>query len=735
MTEIIAPPKTVAIDHTVSGFVQAELAKGSTPNRLIDEKSPYLLQHAFNPVNWLPWGEEAFARAKKEEKPIFLSIGYSTCHWCHVMARESFEDPATAALLNEHFVCIKVDREERPDVDQLYMAAAQSLTGGGGWPLSVFLTPDRLPFYAGTYFPPSSRHGLPGFGELLQGIASAWQGDRPHIMEVAGKVRERLQKRARVSLGAGELSQEVLAKGFRQFAAEYDDSFGGFGREPKFPRPVSFNFLLRYFRRTQDEKALAMVATTLRKMAAGGICDQLGGGFHRYSVDRQWRVPHFEKMLYDQAQLAGSYLEAYQLTHEPRLAATAQAILDYVLRDMTGPHGAFYSAEDADSPLPENPAVHMEGAFYLWTAAEIEQLLGSKDAAVFNHRFGVIAKGNALADPQGEFAGKNILYQASSVEETAQHFGRPLEEIETLLASTGRRLFAERSKRPRPHLDDKVITAWNGLMISALAKGFQVFGEEHYLKAARGAASFILTELYEAAGGVLHRRYREGVAGLPAHLDDYAFLVQGLLDLYEASFDVWWLEKAVKLAEKQIDLFADEKGGFFDTSGQDGTVLVRMKADYDGAEPTGNSVAAVNFLRLARMTGREEWEKRAESAIAAFGDTLRESPLVMPQMTAALGFQLAVPSQIVIAGWPGSNDTRQLLAEVHHRFLPHTALLLADGGKGQQWLGRRLPFVAETTMLDGRATAHVCKNFSCRLPTNDLQQFREQLDELERGDG
>jgi hypothetical protein len=737
LAEIQAPEKTAHPSHTASGFVQAELAKGSKPNRLIDEKSPYLLQHAFNPVDWLPWGEEAFARAQREEKTIFLSIGYSTCHWCHVMAHESFEDPATAAIMNEHFVCVKVDREERPDIDQLYMAATQSLAGGGGWPLSVFLTPDREPFYAGTYFPPSSRHGLPGFAELLQAIAGAWQGDRPHIMEVAVQVIGRLQEQAQTKAEPGELTAAVLEKGFRQFAAEYDPTYGGFGREPKFPRPVAVRLLLCFFWRRRDKQALAMVVNTLRQMGAGGMFDQLGGGFHRYSVDRQWRVPHFEKMLYDQAQLAVSYLEAYQLTKEPLMAATARATLDYVLRDMTGPHGGFYSAEDADSPLPENPAVQREGAFYVWAAAEIEELLGPADAAVFNYRFGVAAGGNALADPHGEFTGKNILYRAHSPEETANHFVRPPEEIGLVLDRAGRLLFAERSKRPRPHLDDKVIAAWNGLMISGFAKGYQVLGEERYLQAARGAAAFVLAELYEATGAVLHRRYRDGEAGLPAHLDDYAFLIQGLLDLYEASFEVGWLEQAVKLSERQIELFADEEGGgFFDTSGLDRSVLVRMKTDYDGAEPTGNSVAALNLLRLARMTGNEEWQQRADSTMAAFADTLREYPTVMPLMAAALAFQLAAPSQIIIAGRPGADDTRQLLAEVRHRFLPHTALLLADGTTGQQWLGQRLPSVAAMTMLDERATAHVCENFICRLPTNDLERFREQLDELSKnGEG
>jgi uncharacterized protein len=714
--------------NTAAGFVRAQLAKGLEPNRLLHEKSPYLLQHAFNPVDWYPWGEEAFARAARDDRPVFLSIGYSTCHWCHVMAHESFEEQATAAILNQSFVCIKVDREERPDIDQIYMAATRSMTGGGGWPLSVFLTPDRRPFYAGTYFPPTARGGLPSFSELLHGIADAWRDERQQIMDIAGRLTEKLREMVQGGPGIFPMSKEVLATGFRQLVAEYDAIYGGFSRAPKFPRSVGLNLLLRYYWRTRDENSLAMDLHTLRRMAAGGIYDQLGGGFHRYSVDQQWRVPHFEKMLYDQSQLAISYLEAHQLTGDPLLAGIARATLDYVLRDLTGPHGAFYSAEDADSPRPENPAEHSEGAFYLWTAAEIGSLLGPEEAAIFNYRFGVAENGNALTDPHGEFTGRNILYAAHSPAETADHFGRSIGAVEGILERASHKLFALRNRRPRPHLDDKVITAWNGLMISALARGYQVLSEERYLRAASGAAAFVLTELYDATSGLLNRRYREGEAGLEAQLDDYAFLVQGLVDLYEASLDIWWLEQAVKLMGRQIELFADgEGGGFFDTSGRDHTVLVRMKADYDGAEPTGNSVAAMNLLRLAWITDNLEWRQRAEGTFAAFADVLSQFPLGMPQMAVAHDFQLATPRFIVIAGLSEAEDTRRMLREVHRCFLPHRILLLADGGKGQQWLARHLPFLADIRMLEGRATAHICENYACKLPTNDPDRLREML--------
>jgi uncharacterized protein len=719
---------TAGTPNTAAGFVREQLARGLESNRLLHEKSPYLLQHAFNPVDWYPWGEEAFTRAAREDRPVFLSIGYSTCHWCHVMAHESFEDEATATILNQSFVCIKVDREERPDIDQIYMAATRSMSGGGGWPLSVFLTPDRRPFYAGTYFPPAPRGGMASFSELLHGIAGAWRNDRQHIMDIAGRLTEKLREMAQTGPGIFPMSKEVLATGFRQLVAEYDATYGGFSRAPKFPRPVGLNLLLRYHWRTRDEDSLAMVLHTLRSMAAGGIYDQLGGGFHRYSVDQQWRVPHFEKMLYDQSQLAISYLEAYQLTGDPLLARIARATLDYVLRDLTGSHGAFYSAEDADSPRPENPAEHSEGAFYLWTAAEIGSLLDSQEAAVFNHHFGVADNGNALTDPHGEFTGRNILYAARSPEETAQHLGSSIKEVEVILGKVSRKLFAQRNRRPRPHLDDKVITAWNGLMISALARGYQVLSEERYLKAASGAAAFVLTELHDATSGLLKRRYREGEAGLEAQLDDYAFLVQGLLDLYEASLDIWWLEQAVKLTGRQVELFADEKsGGFFDTSGRDHTVLVRMKSDYDGAEPTGNSVAAMNLLRLGWITDNREWRQRAEGTLAAFADVLSQFPLGIPQMAVAHDFHLATPKVIVIAGLPEAEDTRRMLREVQRCFLPHRILLLADGGKGQQWLAQYLPFVADIQMLEGRATAYLCENYTCKLPTDDPDRLREML--------
>jgi len=719
----------MATPATIQTFIDQQLALGKKPNRLLPEKSPYLLQHAFNPVAWFPWGEEAFALAGKESKPIFLSIGYSTCHWCHVMAHESFENLEVARLLNENFVCIKVDREERPDLDQLYMTAVQALTGHGGWPMSVFLTPDRQPFYGGTYFPPEARHGLPGFVEVLTAIHAAWRANPEKILASAAKITDHLRRKA-ADAGAATIDPEICHKAFQQLSVEYDAEFGGFGSAPKFPRPVVFNFLLRHAARTGEPQALNMTYVTLRRMAAGGMYDHLGGGFHRYSVDAQWRVPHFEKMLYDQGQLAVSYLEAFQLGHDPFYANVAQDILDYVLRDLTSPEGGFYSAEDADSIQAGNPAVHGEGLFYLWTREEIVSCLGQEHGEILVFHYGVLEAGNALADPQEEFAGKNILYIAHPLGETARRFHLQEEELSRLLERSRQKLLLVRAQRPRPHLDDKIITSWNGHMISALAKAAQVLGEKRYLGAAERAADFIWTKLYDPASGTLFRRYRDGEGGLAGQLDDYAFLVNGLLDLYEASFDLAWLQLALALTEKQIDLFGDEvQGGFFETSGADHSVLVRLKADYDGAEPTGNSVSALNLLRLAWITGNEDWLQKAGATIKAFGERLNNYPPILPQMLVAYDLQESKPRQFVVAGKLGRPDTEIMLAMLRKRFLPGKIVLLADG-EAKQFLGQYQPFLAELPAQENKTTVYLCENFSCQLPISNLDDLAKRLDDL-----
>ncbi|MBV9085484.1 MAG: thioredoxin domain-containing protein, partial [Acidobacteriaceae bacterium] len=504
-------------------------------NALIDEKSPYLRQHAHNPVDWLPWGEKAFEKARREDKPIFLSVGYSTCHWCHVMAHESFENERVAEILNREFVPIKIDREERPDIDRIYMLFVQASTGSGGWPMSVWLTPDLKPFFGGTYFPPDSRYGRPGFAELLRHLAHAWRKERDRVLSSSANVLEQLRSMTSSAKISREVDRGVFDSAFWQFRRTFDTRWGGFGSAPKFPRPVVLNYLLRYYALENNGEALEMTAATLRAMSKGGMHDHLGGGFHRYSVDERWFVPHFEKMLYDQAQLAVSYLEAYQITGEPSFAEVARGIFTYVLRDMTDSSGAFYSAEDADSPDPEDPSHSGEGAFYIWRKSEIDAVLGSSDPALFCARYGVEENGNVAQDPHGEFTGRNILYEALTVEDAANRVAiSRAEAIESLLRSKGK-MFERRARRPRPHLDNKILTSWNALMISALAKSYTVLGDETHVEAAKRAISFLMSAMHEPGSGTVFRRYCEGQAAVEGFLDDYAFLIQALLDLFEAT--------------------------------------------------------------------------------------------------------------------------------------------------------------------------------------------------------
>lgn len=714
--------------NTVAAFVAKEMAAGRRPNRLLGEKSPYLLQHAFNPVDWNPWGETAFAQARRDHKPIFLSIGYSTCHWCHVMERESFEDPVLAAILNRSFVCIKVDREERPDLDRIYMAVTQAMTGSGGWPMSVFLTPELKPFYAGTYFPPQGAYGRPGFADLLETIHAAWQRDRDTIGKQAEAMIRHLTEEQTAADKSQKVNDETASAAAEQLTRGYDAEHGGFGSAPKFPRPVAMAFLLRYAYRAGNKPMLDMVYGTLRKMAAGGIFDHLGGGFHRYSVDAAWRVPHFEKMLYDQAQLATLYLEAAQLSQEPFFNEVAARTLDYVVEGMRDAAGGFYSAEDADSPVPEAPSKQGEGAYYLWQDGEIGAVLTKDEAAVVRYHFGVEPNGNAPDDPHGDFQGKNILFRAQGVSDTALKFSMDEAHVGAVLKASRIKMLAARSKRPRPHLDDKVLASWNGLMISALAKGAQVLGQGRYLDAAEQAAGFLRLRMIDSNSGNLRHRFRDGEAGIDGLLEDYAFVVQGLLDLYEASFDWQWLELALKLSERQCLLFEDERrGGFFETSGQDKSVIMRLKGDYDGAEPAGNSVAALNLLRLGRMLGSETWLAKAEKTVAAFAGQLRQSPGALPQMLSAYEFKRQKPVQIVIAGDKGAADTKALQGVVAGLFLPNKVMLLADGLPLSDSLAERLAMLAYMTRQGGKATAYVCENFACQQPTADPEALRKML--------
>ncbi len=704
-----------------------------TTNALAAEKSPYLLQHAHNPVQWYPWGEEAFAKARRENKPIFLSVGYSTCHWCHVMAHESFENPAIAKLMNEHFVNVKVDREERPDVDRVYMTYVQATTGGGGWPMSVFLTPELKPFFGGTYFPPEDKYGRPGFPTVLQRLAEAWEKDREKVTTAAANAIEALREYSGSGATKAEATgKETLDAAFAQFARTFDDELGGFGGAPKFPRPVALNFLFRYHARegaeSKDGKlAASMALLTLRKMADGGMHDHLGGGFHRYSVDRFWHVPHYEKMLYDQAQLASSYLDAFQVTSDAQYATTARDILDYVRRDLTDKSGGFFSAEDADSLVEHGKPEHREGAFYVWTKAEITTVLGDETAAIFNRFYGIEADGNSPegSDPHGELTGKNTLIRRMTVADAAKSAGKTAAEIETLLAGARTKLLEVRSRRPRPHLDDKIITAWNGLMISAFARAGQVLDEPAYIEAAQKSARFIRQELWKDR--TLLRSYRQGASAVKGFCDDYAFLVAGLLDLYEADFDIGWLQWALELQARQDVLFGDEPGGYFSVAEGDASILLRMKEDYDGAEPSPNSVAALNLLRLAQLTDRPEFRDRATKTLTAFSTQLTKAPSSVPQMLCALDASLAIPKQIVIAGQPGAADTRTLLREVQAHYLPNKLLILADGGAGQKWLGERLEFLRTVAPTEGHATAFVCERFVCQLPVTEREKLRGLL--------
>jgi len=702
-------------------------------NRLALEKSPYLLQHAHNPVDWYAWGGEAFAKARAEDKPIFLSIGYSTCHWCHVMERESFENAVVAAQLNRDFVPIKVDREERPDVDRIYMSFVQAATGGGGWPMSVWLTPKLEPFFGGTYFPPEDRWGHAGFSSVLTQIAKAWRSDRDRIGESARQALAQLEKQSAFDgAPAGShapIDYAVIESGFSIFRRTYDSEMGGFGQAPKFPRPAVFEFLLRYHARTGNREALEMTLHTLRKMAEGGMNDQLGGGFHRYSVDERWFVPHFEKMLYDQAQLATSYLEAFQITGEKSFAETARRIFDYLLRDMTAPEGGCYSAEDADSVIrPEEPSVKGEGAFYIWSADEIRLTVPAPAAEWFAYRYGVAEGGNVVNDPHSEFSGRNILYQAASVEETAEQFGRPVDEVRAGLEAAEAALLKARASRVRPHLDDKILTAWNGLMISALALGGAVLEEPRYAEAARRAADFALGHLFEPETGQLLRRYRDGEAAIPGFLEDYAMFTQALLDLYEAQFDRRDMEWAVRLAEKQSALFEDPAGGgFFHSPADAGDLVLRLKEDYDGAEPSGNSIAILNLLRLAQITGRLEFRASAERALAAFAPRLARVPVALPAMLTACEFYLAEPRQIVVVGPRDSAGTRALLRAFHSRFVANRIVLLVDTEETRHALAAGIPAIEAMQLAGGLPSAYVCRNYACQLPVTEAAQLAELL--------
>jgi hypothetical protein len=696
-------------------------------NRLASERSPYLLQHKDNPVEWYPWGEEAFERARREDKPIFLSVGYSTCHWCHVMEHESFEDPAVAAVLSRHFVSIKVDREERPDIDRVYMAFVQATTGSGGWPMSVWLTPRLEPFYGGTYFPPTGRWGRPGFVDVLGEIARVWREEREKVEQSASAILQRLRS-LQVRGGSDEVpGPDVLDRAVGEFAASFDRRHGGFGGAPKFPRPSELLFLLREHARTGLTEPRDMALATLRAMGLGGMHDHLGGGFHRYSVDAEWRVPHFEKMLYDQAQLVLAYAEAAQLSGDSFYAEVALGTLAYVRRDLTHPEGGFFSAEDADSVPPERAAADtphkMEGAFYIWRNDEIGELLG-KDADIVRLRFGIQPDGNAPSDPQGEFTRKNLLYVARPVEEVASMTGRSIAEVERVLRQARETLMAGRARRPRPHLDDKVLTAWNGLMIAACARAARALeGGEGYLRDAQRAATFLRRHAWD--GSTLSRRYRDGDTTSRGYAEDYACLIFGLIELFQSDGDVEWLRWAIELQDRQDALFWDEAGGgWFSTTGEDPSVLLRLREDYDGAEPAASSVSVMNLLVLSHLGGDAgrggpgRHGEKMEATLRSFGRMLVQSARAVPMMLAALSTYHSGLTQVVVVGDATGEDTGRLHRALQRRYRPAT-LVVPVTPANQPAAASAMPWVANMRPMNGQATAYVCRDFTCDVPVTD----------------
>jgi uncharacterized protein YyaL (SSP411 family) len=671
------------------------------PNRLVNETSPYLRQHAANPVDWFSWGEEALAKAHAEDKPIFLSIGYSACHWCHVMAHESFEDERVAAILNEHFVSIKVDREERPDLDTIYMRAVQALTGAGGWPMSVFLTPEGQPFYGGTYFPPEQRYGMPTFADVLLAVADAWHNRRAELVEGGARLVEAIRRQnvARESAACENAGREPLEAAVENLWRAFDSAHGGFGDAPKFPQPMALEFLLRYHSLMGDERALQMVTQTLEAMARGGVYDQLGGGFHRYSVDARWRVPHFEKMSYDSALLARVYLHAWQATGAPLFRAVTEETLDYVAREMLAPEGGFYATQDADSEGEE-------GKFFLWTAEEIRAVLGD-EAERFMQAYGVTETGSASTGSGHGFEGKNVLEFVGGLE------GRDA------LAEARHRLFEVRERRVRPARDEKVLAAWNGLMLAAFAEAARVLGREDYRRIAERNAGFLLRELWMPDGRLRHA-WKDGIAKINGYLEDYTHLIEGLLELYQTTFDPCWYHAARELAEAMLAHFAAPAGGFFDTSDDHEVLIARPRELQDNAVPSGNGMAAWVFLRLAGLAAEPRYAETARRSLAAMQPLLARYPLGFGQWLIALEYALARPHEIAIVGDPAVPDTRALLESCTGGYRPHQVIAVGTSDTG-------VPLLRDRTQVGGQATAYVCVDSTCRPPVTSPEALSDLL--------
>ena len=683
------------------------------PNRLINETSPYLLQHANNPVDWYPWGEEALERARSEDKPILLSIGYSACHWCHVMERESFEDETIAGLMNENFVSIKVDREERPDLDQVYMQAVQMLTGSGGWPMTVFLTPEGKPFYGGTYFPPDDRQGMPGFPRLLTSIAEAYSTNRGEVDRVTQQLTTQMSQSNQVPQGTSILTVDILHQAYSSLATNFDYQNGGFGNAPKFPQPMTPEFLLRYYHHGYNPRALELVELTLEKMAYGGIYDQIGGGFHRYSTDPYWLVPHFEKMLYDNALLARLFLHTYLITGRALYRRVVEETLDYVLREMTDPSGGFYSAQDADSE-------GVEGKFFVWSPGEINAVMGDTDGEVFAGYYGVTAGGN--------FEGKNILNIRQNPEEFAETKGLTADQLGDIINRGSKALLEVREQRIHPMRDDKVLASWNGLMLRSFAEAAAALGRPDYLAVAIKNAGFLVGSM--KSDGRLLRTYRDGQAKLLGYLEDYSFVIDGLLALYEATFDMRWLEEAVTLADSMIELFWDEGiGGFYDTGSDHETLVVRPRDVFDNAQPCGGSVASDVLLRLAVFTGKSDYSAKAAVPLRSLHQAMSQSPGGTGHWLSALDFYVSPPKEIAVIGPRDDPATQALLDTVFHRFLPNKVVMGVEpplsptvGNSGSD-----IPLLAGRGMVGGLPSAYVCQNYACQLPVTDPAGLAEQL--------
>jgi len=686
-------------------------------NRLSKEKSPYLLQHADNPVDWYPWGEEAFEKARSENKPILLSIGYSTCHWCHVMEHESFEDDQVAELMNDAFICIKVDREERPDIDNIYMTVCQMLTGSGGWPLTIFLTPDKQPFFAGTYIPKHDRFGRPGMLEMIPRMKELWQMRQADVTRSAAEITQGLQQLSSAEPG-DLLGPATMKAGYEQLSRRFDRVFGGFGDAPKFPTPHQHLFLLRYWKRTGDPRALEMVEKTLQAMRQGGIYDHIGYGFHRYSTDREWLVPHFEKMLYDQALLGMAYVEAFQATQKNEYAEVAREIFEYVLRDMTDAAGGFYSAEDADSE-------GVEGKFYFWTVDELKGILG-EEAEFFFEIFNTERAGNFIEQIAGHRTGENIVYRTKPWSVLASERKMEPEELRARMEPAREKLFRAREARVHPLKDDKILTDWNGLMIVALAKAGAALQQPSYAEAAARSARFLLDKMQRKDGSLIHR-YRQGEAALQANLDDYAFLVWGLLELYQTTFEVSFLLSAVELNDYMLRHFWDDQNkAFFFTADNSEPLLVRSKEIYDGAIPSGNSVAFYNLLRLSRITGNRELEKKAEEIERNFSQQIGQVPSAHSQFLIGLDFRLGPSFEVVVAGRAQAADSAQMLSAIQKLYAPNKVLVFRPEDSPSE-ITRIAPFTESQPTIDGKATAYVCEMNACKSPTTDVLKVIEAL--------